>query len=85
MVDNGYLNWEVAIPPMKRTMYITETRSEWLESMRKDVECTFRILKGRFRILKAGVRLHGITMADDIWMTCSALHNMLLSVDGLSE
>ncbi len=26
--------------------------AEWLESMRKDIECTFGILKQRFRILK---------------------------------
>ena len=52
--------------------------------MRKDAECTFGILKGRFRILKAEVRCHGIHIADNIWMTCYALHNMLLEVDGIS-
>ena len=33
--------------------------SKWLESMRKDVECTFGIMKGRWRILSGlpGVRL----------------------------
>ena len=62
-----------------------ETRwSRWLESMRKDVECTFGILKGRFRILKVGIRLHGVQVVDDIWFTCCALHNMLLEVDGRS-
>ena len=86
LVDNGYLNWGVTIPPMKQTMYVTETRwSQWLESMRKDVECTFGILKGRWRILKSGIRLHGVDTADNIWMTCCALHNMLLEVDGNSE
>ena len=35
--------------------------------------------------MKAGIRLHGIPAEDDIWMTCCALHNMLLSVDGLTE
>ena len=86
LVDNGYLNWGITIPPMKQTLYITETRwSQWLESMRKDVECTFGILKGRWRILKAGIRVHGIDTADSIWMTCCALHNMLLEVDGNSE
>ena len=82
VVDNGYLNWGVTIPPMKNTVYISETRwSAWLESMRKDVECTFGILKVRFRILKAGVRLHGVENADKIWSTCCAIHNMLLETD----
>jgi hypothetical protein len=85
LVDNGYLNWGTTIPPMKSTIYTSETRwSEWLESMRKDVECTFGILKGRWRILKSGIRLHGVDVADDIWMTCCALHNMLLEEDGLT-
>ena len=40
LVENEYLNWGVTIPPMKQTLYQTETRwSQWLESMRKDVEC----------------------------------------------
>ena len=85
LVDNGYLNWGTTIPPMKNTIYQDASRwSEWLESMRKDVECTFVILKGRFRILKSGIRLHGVDVADNIWMTCCALHNLLLEEDGLS-
>jgi hypothetical protein len=53
-----------------------------MESMRKDVECTFGILKGRWRILKAGVRLWGVLKTDDVWLTCCALHNWLLDIDG---
>ena len=86
LVDNGYLKWATTIPPCKNTIFYEETRwSEWLESMRKDVECTFGILKGRWRILKAGVRLQGVDSCDKIWKTCCALHNLLLDVDGLSE
>ena len=40
-----------------------------MESIRKDVECTFGILKGRFRILKAGMILHGVDVVNDIWKT----------------
>ncbi len=59
---------------------------QWLESMRKDVECTFEILKGRWRILKSGIRLYNTETADNVWLTtCCALHNMLLDVDGLSK
>ena len=86
IVDNGYLNWSVTVPPMKHTNLRSEIRfSEWLESLRKDVECTFGILKGRWRILKTGIRLHGILNCDMIWLTCCALHNMLLEIDGLAS
>ena len=85
IVDNGYLRWPTTVPTFKESAEYKEIRfSQWLESMRKDVECTFGILKGRFIILKTGVRLHGIEATDRIWMTCCALHNMLLDADGLS-
>jgi hypothetical protein len=58
--------------------------SAWLESMRKDVECTFGILKGRWQILKSGNRLLGAECDDDIFLTCFALHNWLLEVGVLS-
>ena len=64
-------------------MYRNETRwLEWIESIRKDVECNFGILKARWRILKTRVRFYGVKMTDDIWMTCCALHNMSLDVNG---
>ncbi len=57
--DNGYLSWSCTVSPFGVTNNIEEIRwSKWLELMRKDVECTFGILKGRWRILKSGVRLH---------------------------
>ena len=84
VVDNGYHAWSITVPPFKNTNFRDEIRwSEWIESMRKDVECAFGILKGRWRILKTGVRLHSTQSADRIWLTCCALHNMLLEVDGL--
>ncbi len=52
--------------------------------MRKDVECTFGILKGRWRILKSGIRLQSVDAVDSIWLTCCALHNWLLEIDGLN-
>jgi hypothetical protein len=51
--------------------------------MRKDVECTFGILKGHFHVLKTGIHLHGTVNAEKIWCPCCALHNWLLEVDGL--
>jgi hypothetical protein len=86
LVDSGYHNWGITILPFKRSMDRAEIHfSQWLESMHKDMECTFRILKGRWCILKAGIHVHGIDIADKIWLTCCALHNMLLDVDGLDE
>lgn len=86
IVDNGYLRWSTTVPPFKVTEKVAEVRwSKWLESMRKDVECTFGIMKGRFRILKTGIRVHGVEVADQIWLTCCALHNWLLEIDGLDR
>ncbi|KAG7341033.1 hypothetical protein IV203_022984 [Nitzschia inconspicua] len=42
-------------------------------------------MKGRWRILKAGIRVHGTEPAGKIWKTCCALHNWLLDTDGLDE
>lgn len=86
IVDNGYLDWSTTVPPLKDSIKKSEVRfSQWLESLRKDVECTFGILKSRWRILKTGIRLHNTEAADNVWLTCCALHNMLLDVDGLSQ
>ena len=86
MVDNGYLDWSTTMPPMKHGVTYKCIRfSEWLESMRKDVECTFGIMKGRFCILRYGIRLRSISKCDAVWKTCCALHNRLLFVDGLHK
>jgi len=48
LVDNGYHQWSITVPPIKTTTLRGGIRfSSWLESMRKDMECTFGILKGR--------------------------------------
>ena len=86
IVDNGYLNWSCTVPPIKHPITYEEIRfSEWLESMRKDVECTFGILKKRFSVLKTGFRLQSIAQCDKVWRTCCALHNLLLFNDGLDK
>ena len=42
-------------------------------------------MKGRFAILRYGFRFPSIGDYDDIWITCCALHNFLLSIGGLSN
>jgi hypothetical protein len=59
IVDNGYLKW--IIPPFKITVDDIERRwSHWYKSLCKDVECTFGILKGCWRILKTWIRIQGL-------------------------
>jgi len=83
--DNGYHRWSCTQAPAKVNGLITEHRlSDWIESFRKDVECTFGILKGRWRVLQTGVRLESLESVDMLWLTCCALHNFLLEEDGLA-
>ena len=78
VVENGYLNWSTTISPMKSTIYRDQKRwLEWLESMRKDIECTSGILKGCFRILNAGIILHGVDVDDKILRNCCAMQTLL--------
>ena len=82
--DNGYLNWSTTIPPFKEaTSFSHLIFSEWVESMRKDIECAFGILKGRFRILKYGLRFPRVDKCDKLFKTLCALHNFLIKADGL--
>ena len=86
IVDNGYLSWSCTVPPEKDPVSYKHIRfSQLLESTRKDVECTFGITKGRFLVLKYGIRLESIDLCDKLWTTCCALHNCLLFIDGLNK
>jgi hypothetical protein len=35
--------------------------------------------------LKAGVQIHSVDSVNNIWLTCCALHNWLLEIDGMNE
>ena len=86
IVDNGYMKWPTCIPPMKHALSLEEFKwSQWVESMRKDVECTFGILKKRWQVLIHPIRVHSIEKVDMIWKTCCALHNMLLDHDDMNR
>ena len=83
---NGCLPWSCAVPPAKDGAFYKVIRfSEWLVSMRKDVECIFDMLKGRFCILRCGLKFAKVLHCDQTWLTCCVLHNMSLHVDGLHE
>lgn len=83
IVDGGYHKWRCLQCPMKHTSKIKEALwSKWVESVRKDVECCFGILKGRFRCLKLPIYYQSKPAIDNMFFTCCILHNILLNVDG---
>lgn len=83
IVDGGYHKWRCLQCPLKHTSIPKDALwSKWVESVRKDVECVFGILKGRFRCLKLPIYLHDKPTIDSMFFTCCILHNMLLVEDG---
>lgn len=79
IVDGGYHRWRILQCPLKHSANMKEClHSKWLESVRKDVECAFGILKTRFRCLKLPSRFHNLQVVENIFVTCCILHNMLL-------
>ncbi|CAN0410174.1 unnamed protein product, partial [Pylaiella littoralis] len=89
IVDNGYhepnQQWVTLMAPSKYPGDVDDAAfSKMLETVRKDVECFFGILKGRFRILKLRLAYHCREDIDNIFFTCCILHNMLHSFDGMS-
>jgi len=84
--DGGYNKWRILMTG--DNVWSDPVNVQWrkrLESLRKDVECLNGILKARWKILQAGIRLHSISDVQKIVHTCAALHNMLLVKDGLDS
>jgi hypothetical protein len=85
-VDGGYQKVACFIDPMHNRYGFPEVVfSEWLESVRKDVECAFGILKIRFRFLRGFVVYHDATTIENAFKTAAMLHNMLLEWDQLDD
>ena len=80
--DNGFLCWTTTICPVKQADNATaqEYFTTNLESIRKDVECTFGILKKRWRILNGGFFYLDVKICERIFVTCCWLHNFLLDL-----
>ena len=64
--DGGYLRWPVLICPFKHSDVAHHKGyfSCTLESIRKDVECTFRMLKKWWKILEYGIRFDNIEVVE---------------------
>jgi hypothetical protein len=85
VVDGGYQAFWCLVAPDRQALDEDEHRfTEWLESVRKSVECTFGILKSRFSILHR-LRFTDPKLIEDIWFTCCGLHNLLLDNDGMDD
>ena len=79
--DGGYLRWPILICPYTGASKETEEGyfSSNLESVRKDVECLFGILKIRWKCLESGLRFRDIRVVEKVFVVCCMLHNIMLS------
>ncbi|KAL7428260.1 hypothetical protein ACHAXH_003875 [Discostella pseudostelligera] len=80
--DNGYLRWPTSICPY---LHADKTSMEGyfstnLESVRKDVECVFGIIKKRWKVLDHGFKFHSMAICEKIFFTCCCLHNEMLDM-----
>ena len=82
--DGGYHDWPCLACPYKHQVpgSSMEAWSKNVESVRKDIECIFGILKKRFLFLKHPIRLHCPDKIHRAFVTCCVLHNILLDYDG---
>jgi hypothetical protein len=62
-----------------------EKWSKTVESVRKDVECVFGILKKRFLLLKHPIRHHDPEQIQRAFLTCCVIHNILLDYNLYDE
>jgi len=80
--NNGYCRWPISICPYAGAAKTSLEGyfSTNLESVRKDVECVFGILKERWKILDYGLRFRHMLTGEKVFVTCCILHNMMLDV-----
>ena len=85
--DGGYNAWRCLVSPYKHQLEGTDEYrwSKRVESVRKDVECIFGVMKKRFLILKHPVRFHDAQQVERVFVTCAVIHNLLMDYDGLDD
>lgn len=72
------------VPPIKTHNSIEEhSWSKRLESVRKDIECCFGRVKGRWRLFRGSIQFGSREKIDNAWFTVCILHNMLHKFNGL--
>jgi hypothetical protein len=80
--DGGYHVWRIlqrcsVVSSDPKMMFLMNR----ISSARKDVECTFGVMKARFRILKHPILCQELSDVNNIFTTCCIFHNMLLAYD----
>lgn len=82
--DGGYMEWEVLMTGYGESGDPVKYKfTDWIASVRKDVECFYGILKARFRFLKTPVTLQSRTDVENVFIVCCMIHNLVLEADGL--
>ena len=85
IVDGGYINSPALIDPDKHRLSRDQVLwSEWLESVRKDVENYFGILKARWRYFRNGISYRCRDLIEQAFKTVACLHNMILMHDDIT-
>ena len=80
LCDGGYGDWRNLVSAY-RCVAPGSYKANWshrVGSVRKDAECTFGILKARFRILFGRQYRHNATDVEHVFKVCCILHNMLM-------
>jgi len=87
---NGYCISDGGLP--RHTLYMDPTNydfswmqrvfCEWLESVRKDIECVFGQLKQRFKRLATSNISQDLKDVEYCFKACCAVHNMMLKYNG---
>lgn len=86
IVDGGYVDCRCLQRPCPASLDPAELAwSDHLESIRKDVECFFGILKQRFRIISQSCLLRNMEHMLQTFKACCAIHNMILDFDGNAD
>ena len=86
VVDNGYPKVRGLQCPIKACTTLQEVAySERAESVRKDIEGCFGVLKGRWRMLRSRILFQSHEKVEVCFNSCCILHNMNLQDDGLDQ
>ena len=79
--DGGYLQWPELVCPYKHEPVASKKGyfSSKIESVQKDVECVFGILKKRWKIIDYGIRFRRMDVVEQVFVVCCMFHNFMLS------